>query len=115
MRQTVATSDGAAQKIIGFVARFSLQRGEVPVFSQLQYLLALDDFTVTGPILRFGHSLNLPHQKCRYSVNREPSSSSGFWAMREPYQAVSRLANNKQSAETLSIFAPMRTRRARFA
>jgi hypothetical protein len=111
----IAMSDGAVPRMSDFSERLSCQWGEGPVFSQLQRRLALNDFTVTGPILRFGNSLNFPHQKCRYSVNREPSSSSGFWAMREPYQAVSRLGNNKQSAETLSISAPMRTRRARFA
>jgi len=64
-------TDGALRRITDFFARLSLQRSEVPAFSQLQSLLALKDLTVTWPILRLGHSLNFPREKCRYSVHRE--------------------------------------------
>jgi hypothetical protein len=83
-------SDGAVPKITDFFALLSLQGGEVPVFSQLQCLLVLNDLTVTWPIFYLGHSLNSPHQKCRY-----PLTVSGFSpdALGEAYQDVSRFIN----------------------
>jgi len=69
--QNVAMSDRIVPEIADFFARLLFQKGEVPVFSQLQCLLALNDLTVSGLFLHLGHSLNFPHQKCRYSINRE--------------------------------------------
>jgi hypothetical protein len=75
-------SDGAVPKITDFFALLSLQGGEVPAFSQLQCLLALNDLTVTWPILPLGHSPQFPSSKCRYSRHSEHFQRLTPWAER---------------------------------